>query len=80
MYKRQGGESEVTEIIKKGECGRVVKIGDYQALADSIMNYYKDRKKCRVDGLNGRRFFEKKFERKIATRKYIKVIKEVLKS
>ena len=75
-----GGESEVTEIIKKGECGRVVKIGDYQALADSIMNYYKDRKKCRVDGLNGRRFFEKKFERKIATRKYIKVIKEVLKS
>ena len=75
-----GRESEVTEIIKKGECGRVVKIGDHQALADSIMNYYKDRKKCRKDGLNGRRYFEKNFDRKIATKKYIEVIKEILKS
>jgi len=75
-----GRESEVTEIIKKGECGRVVKIGDHQALADSIMNYYKDRKKCRKDGLNGRRYFEKNFNRKIATKKYIEVIKDTLKS
>jgi len=75
-----GRESEIVEIIGEGNCGEVVKIGDYQALADNIMNYYRDRKKCRVDGLNGRRYFEEKFDRKIATREYIRVIKDVLKS
>jgi len=75
-----GGESEIVEIIGEGNCGEVVKIGDYQALVNSIMDYYKDRKKCRADGLSGRRYFEEKFDRKIATRKYIRVIKDVLKS
>jgi len=75
-----GGESEIVNIIREGNCGKVVKIGDYQALVDSIMDYYKDREKCREDGLNGRRYFEKNFDRKIATRKYIRVIEEVLKS
>jgi len=75
-----GGESEIVEIIREGNCGEVVKIGDYQALVDGIINYYKDRKKCREDGLNGRRYFEENFDRKIATRKYIEVIEEVLKS
>lgn len=75
-----GEESEIVEIIREGNCGEVVKIGDYQALADSIMNYYRDRKKCRADGLNGRRYFENNFNRKIATKRYIKIIEEVLKS
>ena len=60
-----GGESEIVEIIREGSCGKVVKIGDYQALVDSIMDYYKDREKCREDGLNGRRYFEENFDRKI---------------
>lgn len=75
-----GGESDIVEIIREGNCGEVVKIGDYQALVDGIMNYYKDRKKCREDGLNGRRYFEGNFDRKIVTEKYIRVIEEVLKS
>ena len=75
-----GGESEIVEIVRKGNCGKIVKIGDYKALVDSIMDYYKDREKCGEDGLNGRRYFEKNFDRKIATRKYIRVIEEVLKS
>jgi len=75
-----GGESEIVEIVRKGNCGKIVRIGDYKALVDSIMDYYKDREKCGEDGLNGRRYFEKNFDRKIATRKYIRVIEEVLKS
>jgi len=75
-----GGESEIVEIIREGNCGKIVKIGDYEALVNCIMNCYKDRKKCKEDGLNGRRYFEEKFDRKIATRKYIRVVKDVLKS
>jgi len=75
-----GEESEITEIIRRGKCGKIVKIGDYNALVNSIMDYYKDPKKCREDGLNGRRYFEEYFDRKIATKKYIKAIEETLKS
>lgn len=75
-----GGESEIVNIIREGNCGKMVRIGDYQALEDGIIKYYNDREKCREDGLNGRKYFEKNFDRKIATRKYIGVIKETLKS
>lgn len=59
------GDSEIVEIIKKGKYGKIVKIGDYDALVNSIMDYYKNPKRCREDGLNGRRYFKKNFDRKI---------------
>ena len=74
-----GEESEIVEIIRKGKCGKIVKIGDCKALVNSILNYYKDPQKCNEEGMNGRRYFEKNFDRKIATEKYIKVIEEVLR-
>ena len=74
-----GRESEVTEIIRKGRCGEVVKIGDYKALSEKIISYYNNHKKCYEEGINGRKYFEENFDRKIATEKYIKVIEEVLK-
>lgn len=75
-----GGESEIVEIIKEGKCGKLIKIGDCQALVDGITDYYENPQKCREDGLSGRRYFEDNFDRGIVTRKYIEVIKETLKS
>ena len=75
-----GRESEITEIISKGKCGRVAKIDDWEGLSKIIIEYYKNPQKCKEDGLNGRRYFEENFDRKIATKKYIEVIKEVLKT
>ena len=74
-----GGESELTEIIRKGKCGRFVKIGDYMTLSRVIIKYYKNPQKCIKEGMSGRKYFEKNFDRKIATKKYIKVIEETLK-
>lgn len=75
-----GGESEVTEIISKGKCGEIVKIGDYEKLSEAIINYYNNPKRCYQEGMNGRKYFEENYDRKIATKKYIKVIKETLGS
>jgi len=75
-----GKESEITEIIREGNCGRVAKIDDWEGLSKIIIEYYKNPQKCKEDGMNGRRYFEENFDRKIATKKYIKVIKEVLKT
>lgn len=74
-----GGESELTEIIREGKCGRFVKIGDYMTLSRVIIEYYKNPQKCIKEGMSGRKYFEKNFDRKIATKKYIKVIEETLK-
>ena len=75
-----GGESEVTEIISKGKCGEIVKIGDYKNLSEVIINYYNNYKKCYQEGMSGRKYFEENYDRKIAVKKYIKVIKETLGS
>ena len=75
-----GGESEVTEIIREGNCGEIVKIGDYKRLSEAIINYYNNSKRCYQEGMNGRKYFEENYDRKIATKKYIKVIKETLGS
>ncbi len=74
-----GGESEITEIIRKGRCGEVVKIGDCKDLSEKIITYYNNHKKCYGEGINGRKYFEENFDRKIATEKYIKAIEEALK-
>jgi len=75
-----GGESEVTEIISKGRCGEVVKIGDYKVLSDAVIEYYNNSEKCYQEGMSGRKYFEENFDRKIATKHYIKVIEEILGS
>ena len=75
-----GENSEVTEIIEAGECGRIVKIGSHNDLSRVILEYYKNPEKRRSDGLNGRIYFESNFNRKIASKKYIEVIEQTLKS
>jgi len=74
-----GRDSEINEIIREGRCGRIVKIGDGKALSGVVIEYYKNPQKCREEGMNGRKYFEKNFDRKIATEKYIEVIEDVLK-
>lgn len=74
-----GGESELTEIIREGKCGKFVKIGDHMTLSRVIIEYYNNPQKCINEGMSGRKYFEKNYDRKIATKKYIKVIEETLK-
>ena len=75
-----GRDSEINEIMREGRCGRIAKIGDGKALSGAVIEYYKNPQKRREEGMNGRKYFEKNFDRKIATGKYIKVIEEALKS
>lgn len=75
-----GGESEVTEIVSMGKCGEIVEIGDYKRLSEAIIDYHNNSKRCYQEGMNGRKYFEENYDRKIAAKKYIKVIKEALGS
>ena len=51
---------------------------NYPLTSPIYVNYYNNHKKCYQDGISGRKYFEKNYDRKIATKKYIRVIKETL--
>jgi len=72
--------SKIYGILASGRPVIAVVGGESEIVEIIREGYYKDREKCREDGLSGRRYFEKNFDRKIATRKYIEVIENVLGS
>lgn len=47
------------DIVKRTDYRKIIRIGDYQSLGNSIIEYYKDPKKGKEDGWKGRKYFEK---------------------
>lgn len=72
-------ENEIKTILSKNECGVFTKAGDKVAFTDAIITLYRDRELCRKYGENGRRFVMENLTREIGTRKYVDVIKSVVK-
>lgn len=72
-------ENEIKTILSKNECGVFTKAGDKVAFTDAIITLYRDRELCRKFGENGRRFVMENLTREIGTRKYVDVIKSVVK-
>ena len=73
-----GKDSEITDIITKAQCGKIVQIGDSQSLEDCIMEYYNNPSKKKEEGWKGRKYFDEHFDRVIATEKYIRLLKSLL--
>lgn len=72
-------ENEIKTILSKNECGVFTKAGDKVAFTDAIITLYRNRELCRKYGENGRRFVMENLTREIGTRKYVDVIKSVVK-
>lgn len=72
-------ENEIKTILGKNECGVFTKAGDKVAFTDAIITLYRNRELCRKYGENGRRFVMENLTREIGTRKYVDVIKSVVK-
>lgn len=72
-------ENEIKTILSENECGVFTKAGDKVAFTDAILTLYRNRELCRKYGENGRRFVMENLTREIGTRKYVDVIKSVVK-
>lgn len=72
-------ENELKSIITDNNCGIFTKSGDEESFKDAIIRLYNDRELCREMGRNGRKFIEKNLTREIGTRKYIEVLKSVVR-
>lgn len=72
-------ENELKTIIEKNNCGNFTKAGDKQAFIDAILKLYNNRELCKEYGQNGRDFVMKNLTKEVGTKKYVDVIKSVVK-
>lgn len=72
-------ENELKTILTNNECGIFTRAGEKDAFKQSILTLYENRELCRKYGCNGRKFVMDNLTKEIGTRKYVDVIKSVVK-
>ena len=66
------------EIVQDGYNGFLVPIGDYEALAEKILNLLDDPKKAKEMGENGKELMKQKFDGKINTEKIVEFWDDII--
>jgi glycosyltransferase involved in cell wall biosynthesis len=69
----------IPEVVKNGETGFLVKVGDYQSLAQYIMNILRNEKLARMLGNNARKLVEREFSYKVVIPELVKAFKTVIR-
>jgi glycosyltransferase involved in cell wall biosynthesis len=72
-------ENEVKTILSDNKCGIFTKAGDKEAFKEAIIKLYENREFCKEYGRNGREFIMKNLTREVGTKKYVDVIKSVVR-
>ena len=72
-------ENEVKTILSDNKCGIFTKAGDKTAFKEAIIKLYENREFCKEYGRNGREFIMKNLTREVGTKKYVDVIKSVVR-
>lgn len=72
-------EGELKEIVENNYCGVFTKAGDLEGFVQAIDDLSQQPDRCAEMGKNGRRFILENLTREVGTRKYVEVIKSVVK-
>lgn len=72
-------ENEIKSILIEKKCGIFTKAGDKEAFKSAIISLYENREKAIEMGKNGRQFVMDNLTREVGTKKYVEVIKSVVK-
>ena len=72
-------ENELKTIIDSNHCGIFTKAGDKDAFTDAIITLYNNRSLCSEMGANGRRFILQNLTKEVGTKRYVEIIKSVVK-
>jgi glycosyltransferase involved in cell wall biosynthesis len=73
-----GVEGESREIIKEGSCGICIEPENPEALADAVLNLYKDSGLAENLGKNGKAFVRQRFDREKLAIDYLNLLQEVV--
>lgn len=72
-------ENELKTIINNNHCGIFTKAGDKATFKESIIKLYQSPTLCEEYGLNGRRFIMDNLTKEVGAKKYVEIIKSVVK-
>lgn len=72
-------EGELRQIIENNRCGVFTKAGDVQAFVDAIRSLAANPTLCEEMGKNARQFIMNNLTKKVGTKKYVDIIKTVVK-
>ncbi|MBQ3053601.1 MAG: glycosyltransferase family 4 protein [Clostridia bacterium] len=70
---------EFDRVITEANCGICVQADDKDALKNAILQMYKNRENLKIYGENGRKYIMKNLTREIGTKKWVEVMKEIVK-
>ena len=72
-------EGELKEIVENNHCGAFTKADDLDGFVAAIEELSQHPERCAEMGMNGRQFILENLTREVGTRKYVEVIKSVVK-
>jgi len=67
-------ECDTAELIRKVGCGLVAPPAQGEALAETVLYYYRHPGAHELGGHNGRRFFLKHFEKELVLKQYVDLL------
>jgi hypothetical protein len=67
-------ESESAMVIGEAKCGQVIIPGDIDGGVSALMTYYRHRDEIGRQGQAARQYFERHYERTIATEHFLQVL------
>lgn len=71
-------QSEAARVIRKAECGSVIKPGDADGAVTALLNFYRHRQDLERQGNAARKYFERSCDRALATERFHNVLREGL--
>lgn len=72
-------ENEIKTIIENNNCGLFTNAGDKEGFKDAILLFYEQKELKEKMGENGRKFIMNNLTKEIGTKKYVEVVKSLLK-
>ena len=65
---------EIHEILREGECGIRIAIGDVEGFRAAVSAYRSDPERRRAEGARARELFEQKYAKQLALRRWREVV------
>jgi len=72
-------EGELKEIVEDNNCGIFTKAGDLDDFVNAIVKMSESPERCAYMGKNGRQFILNNLTREVGTKRYVDIIKSVMK-
>jgi glycosyltransferase involved in cell wall biosynthesis len=68
----------IPDMVRHGETGLLAPVGDVRALREAISRCLRDRDKCEVMGVNGRKVVEREYTLEVQAKRYIALYEQIL--